>query len=288
MVNIEQDGLELAPRLPSREEIAPWLEIAQGVRLNADVLGHLMPPRMGSFLRPTADDPLRKMAWWCHGFLEAAADHLMMWADYTVPFEVHRQATVHTLRPTFTLARAAIEAAAQVFWALSPEESAVRGRRFLHLVAWDVDEQAKAAGPGDAQAQIHVQRAQILALFGWTPRTFKPPRYVDMIRGVAEFLQRDDPDFPITPDGAERVWRSTAGAAHGKQWPLFEFEHHVEVAEGLLSSTPRIDAISEVLTVAEKYFSAAVVLFAMRAGHEEQLDQLWDQAAERLMQRLPS
>jgi hypothetical protein len=101
------EGGEERPHRLDREEIMPWLQVAQGARLNADVLERLMPPLEGSFLRPNPDDPLKNMAWWCHGFLDAAADHLLLWADYAAPLKFHAEAeTVHTLRPAFTLARA--------------------------------------------------------------------------------------------------------------------------------------------------------------------------------------
>jgi len=63
-------GIEYGPLPPNplkREEVLPWIEVAQSARLNAEVLPHLMPPKEGSFLRPNADDPLKNMAWFCHG-----------------------------------------------------------------------------------------------------------------------------------------------------------------------------------------------------------------------------
>ena len=117
------DGIDLTPKQLQREEIMPWIEAAQAARLNADVLGRLMPPREGSFLRPTPEDPLKNMACWCHSFLEAAADHLVLWADHVAPLKFHPEAeTVHTFRPAFTLARATIESAAQAIWGPRPFE----------------------------------------------------------------------------------------------------------------------------------------------------------------------
>jgi hypothetical protein len=115
---------ERNPHDLQRDEITPWIEVAQGARLNAYVLERLMPPQEGSELRPVPEDPLKNMAWSCHGFLEAAADHLVLWADYAAPLKFHPEAeTTHTLRPVFTLARAAIEGAAQAIWVLSPKSS---------------------------------------------------------------------------------------------------------------------------------------------------------------------
>jgi hypothetical protein len=269
--------------LLARSEIAPWVDVAVSARLNAEVLGRLMPPREGSFLRPTADDPLKKMAWWCHGYLEAAADHLVLWADYFAPLKAHPDATtVHTLRPVFTLARAAMESASQAIWSLGPTEPHECGRRFIQLVLWDVNEQAKAAAMTESGADLHTLREEMLRHFGMTARSFKPPRYLDMIRYVAEFLDDGDSASSMTPAHVERIWRSTSGAAHGKQWPDFEFTDRADAGDGLVYSTPRVDAISEVLGVAADFLSAGVILFAMRAGHWERFEEIWDEAAEGL------
>lgn len=276
------------PQILERNEVAPWIEVAVSTRLNVDVLSRLMPPREGSFLRPTPGDPLRKMAWWCHGYLEGAADHLLLWADYFAPLKVRADAeTVHALRPVFTLARAAMESAAQVIWTLGPEEPTECGRRFIQLVIWDLTEQTKAAATTDALSELLVRRDEMLALFGMTARTFKPPRYLDMIRYVAEFLDDGGPDSHINAAQVERIWRSTAGAAHGKQWPEFEFNESVDAGGGLFWSTPRVDEISKVLRVADTYLSAGVVLFAMRTGYGDEFQGLWDEASNRL-ERLSS
>lgn len=284
------DGADQPARFVEGYELTPWMEVAASTRLNADVLGRLLPPREGSFLRPTPDDdPLKKMAWWCHGYLEAAADHLLLWADYSVPSATQLGAeTVQRLRPVFTLARAAIESAAHVIWALGPEEPAVCGRRFIHLVIWDLDEQTKAATTTDAHSELLGRREEMLALFGMTTRTFKPPRYLEMIRYVADFLDNGNPASPHTAARVERIWRSTAGAAHGKQWPEFEFNDHVDAGGGLVYSTPRVEAISDVLRVADTFLSAGVVLLAIRTGHGNDFQGLWDEAVGRLLQQPPT
>lgn len=39
---------------------------------------------------------------WCRGFLEAALEHLLMWADYATPLKYHPEASVEfTLRPAW-------------------------------------------------------------------------------------------------------------------------------------------------------------------------------------------
>lgn len=280
------EGSEERPHLLDREEIVPWLQVAQGARLNADVLERLMPPLEGSFLRPALGDPLKNMAWWCHGFLEAAADHLLLWADYVAPLKFHPEAeTVHTLRPAFTLARATMESAAQAIWVLSPEEQIESVRRYIQLAMWDLSEQAKAAETAEARAEIQARRDETLQDLGLTVRKFNPPRYLDMIRGAAEFLTAGDTTSPMNPDGVERSWRSAAGAAHGKRWPDFEFNDSVE-EDGLIYRVPKVEAISDVLQVADKFLSAGVILFAMRAGRMDDFDNLWQEATVRLALRM--
>ncbi|MFT4264835.1 MAG: hypothetical protein QM572_15730 [Nocardioides sp.] len=284
---MSSDDQEHARQLIDRDTIMPWVEVAQGARLNADVLPRLMPPSVGSLLRPVPDNPFSNMAWWCYSLLEAAADHLVLWADYVAPLKVHPQAeTVHTLRPIFTLARATIESAAQAIWVLSPEDQLDRVRRYVRLAVWDLDEQTKAAATNEARAELEARRSQILTALGVTRRTFQAPRYLDMILAAADFLDGDDASSPWTSDRVRRIWRSTAGAAHGKRWTDFEFHDREPAGDELVYATPKADAISEVLKLADRYLSAGVIIFAMRAGHWEQFRQLWDDATERLMLRM--
>lgn len=273
----------LSPQPVEREAILPWIEVAQSARLNSGVLARLMPPKEGSLLRPTTDDPFRNMAWFCHGLLEAATDHMILWADYAVPLKFNPETVlVHTLRPVFTLARAAIEAAAQAIWMLSPEEPADRARRYITLATWDLNEQLKAAVDADAIAELKGRRDPIFAALGLTARTFRPPKYLDMIREATEFLNLEEPSAMRNADLVERVWRCAAAAAHGKHWPDFELHDRAEVEGGLFSSVPKIEAISEVLKVADSLLSAGVILFATHADRMDEYRVLWEEASQRL------
>lgn len=273
----------LEPQPIEVEETRAWNEAAVGARLNAEVLLRIMPPREGSFLRPNSDDPLRNMAWFCHGLLESAADHLVLWADYAAPLKFHPDhVTVHALRPVFTLARAAIESASQAIWVLSPEDPKVRGARYIMLATWDLNEQLKAAVDEESRAELKSRRDSIFAALGVTARTFRPPRYLDMIREATEFLSLAEPVSMTSAGNVERVWRCAAAAAHGKHWPEFELHDRTEVDDGLFSSVPKIGAMSEVLEVADCLLSASVVLFAMHAGRIDDHKKLWDEAAQRL------
>lgn len=269
----------------ARKKVLPWIEVSQSARLNADVLGRTMPALEGSFLRPTADMPLQNMTWFCRGLLESAADHLVMWADYAAPLRFHPDAEiVHTLRPAFTLARATIESAAQAIWVLSPEELTQCVGRYFLLATWDLDEQVKAAESPESRIEVQKRRDEIFSALGLTRRTFRPPRYLNMIRDAADYLNLED--AVMRPDRVERVWRSAAAAAHGKQWPEFELRDRTDVGDGLFSSVPKLDAISEVLKVADQMLSAGVALFAIRVGREDELPTLWDEAAARLAAKM--
>lgn len=281
------EGIEQTPHRLEREEIMPWLEVSVGARLNAEVLGRLMPPSEGSFLHPSSNDPLKNMTWMCHGFLEAAADHLLLWADYAAPLKFRPDAeTVYTLRPAFTLARATMESAAQAIWMLSPEDLVECVRRYARLATWDLIEQTKAAATPEARAELQARLDGIFKMLGGRPRTFRPPKYLDIILGAAEFLGLGDVTPAMGPDRLERIWRSASGAAHGKQWLEFELNEREEAGDGLVYSTPKIEAISDVLTVAEKLLSAGVILFAMRAGRMDDFRNLWDDATTRLAGRM--
>lgn len=251
-----------------------------------DILDQIMPPLEGSFLRPFPEDVLKNLAWWCHGYLESAAEHLLLWADYAVPLVFHPASeTVHTLRPVLTLARAAIEGASQAIWILNPEERVECVRRCFALVLQNMDEQTKAADTAESRAELQARRDEMFSVFGLTRRKFVPPKYLEIIRGAAEFLSLGDPAALISPDRIERIWRSVSGAAHGKQWTDFELHDRVEAGDGLYSITPKIDVISEALEAATSLFQGGVILFAIRAGRQDELDTLRQDAIVRLAER---
>lgn len=238
----------------------PWIEVAQAARIDAYVLDRLPPAAAGSFF---ANEDLDNLERWCAGLIEAGLSHLLLWADYAVPLKFHPEAeTAHSFRPAFTLARAAIECAAQAIWVLGAPDDAETGRRYFSLGIWDLDEQAKATRDELRKAEIRAERDACLQALGLTTRKFQQPLYLTLVRAVAEFVPVVEGDEPMTADRIERIWRSAAGAAHGKQWPQFE----IASSE---SPTPSIEAMSEVLKVAGKLTSVAVLLLAMRHGHDD-------------------
>ena len=58
-----------------------------------------------------------------------------MWADYSAPLRFHDEQTINfTLRPTLTLARAAIEASAQAVWLMDTTDPIECIRRHISLM----------------------------------------------------------------------------------------------------------------------------------------------------------
>lgn len=291
-VAAREDGVVIDPDLRQqrhsleRGAIESWAEIAHSVWLGADVLQGLVPAKEGSFLLPAKSEaaqnggPFENMTWWCHGFLEAAADHLVHWADHAFPSRGRSDVEVHhTLRPAFTLARAALEASAQAIWILSPPSLSQCASRYMVIATWDVAEQYKAATDADVREELQDRRDSIFRALGVTPRTFRPPRYIEMVREAIAFVDAGDRS---RVERAERVWRSAAAAAHGKHWPEFELHDRTHVTGRLFSSVPKIELMTEVLGMASEFLLAGVTLFAMRVGRENELHQLWDEAAERI------
>jgi hypothetical protein len=237
---------------------------------------------------PDETDPFHNMTAWCRGFLEAAADHLTMWADHVAPLKFHPEAENNfTLRPTLTLARAAMESAAQSIWILSPDDQVRRAGRYFLLAASDLDEQTKAATSAEAKAELAVRRDEIFQALGVTRRSFRPPRYLQILRDAASFLGTHLPEGEVRSswmdaDRVERLWRSSAGAAHGKMWPDWEYSIREEHASETYS-TPDHVAMAEVVHVAATLFAAGVTLLTLRSGREDEGRENWRVAEERLL-----
>lgn len=274
----------------TREDMTPWIETAQGARVNAYTLEAMGRPTLGSDLKPDEADPFRNMGEWCRGYLESAADHLMMWADSVAPLKFHPDAvSEYTLRPTLTLARAAMEASAQTIWILSSEDPAVRAGRYALLATADLKEQARAADTPESAAALNGQLNAIVTAMGLTPKRFRPPTYLHLLRSAAEFLGEDLPsEAPreswMSPDRVERLWRASSGAAHGKMWPDFEFTVREAADEdGLAYIVSDHVAMGEFVDVAGHFFAAGVVLFAIRSGRHDEWEQLTGVASKRLL-----
>src|ERR1700691_88410 len=85
-----------------------WVEIAQSIRVSDRLLSQLSDPRDGSnFSQAEQWFPFEKVSVRARAYLEAALEHLLLWADHAAPLLFHPDhVTKFTLRPAHTLARA--------------------------------------------------------------------------------------------------------------------------------------------------------------------------------------
>lgn len=175
MIDPDADDPDSAFRF-SHEDMMPLVEVAHGTRIMQHVFEALGAPVPGSFLGPGLDGrpPLPQMNDWCAGYLDAAIDHLLLWADYAVPLKFHPEATVtFALRPALTLARAAMESAAQTVWILAAPDNETTAKRFFALGLADTIEQAKATPPAPGKDELVAERDILCEKMGVTPRPSK-------------------------------------------------------------------------------------------------------------------
>jgi hypothetical protein len=217
--------------------------------------------------------PVRPASAWCRGYLEAALEHLLLWADFVAPLKFHEdQAVVHTLRPAQALARAALESAAQAVWVMAPGAAVPCTRRHLTLVLHDLDEQRKAA-PNEEREALKTARDSVIqevAKVTSVTELLNAPSYLTLVReATSEALMKGTrTDMPTTVDEAERVWRASAGAMHGKRWPTIEQMTEMTDGDGRQIRAPRPEAITKVLKLAEGVLAYGVLRYADYLGHE--------------------
>ena len=119
------------------EAVRGWVEVAHGSRMLQHCLRYASDPRPGSpFARVHGIYPFEKVADRARAYLTASVEHLIFWADVQVPLKFHPEQSVEvTLRPSYTLARAALESAAQAVWLMNTTDplECIRRHRALHV-----------------------------------------------------------------------------------------------------------------------------------------------------------
>jgi hypothetical protein len=230
-------------------------------------------------------DPVER---WCRSYLSAALEHLGMWADLVAPLKLHPEAVLHhTPRPAQTLARAALESASQAVWILAADNPREMARRHVSLVLDDWDQQKKAAIDPDTKSALKARREEVLDLLSPAELDLRAPSYLTLVTSAAEEVRDNLSSHGLgDPAEIERLWRASAGSAHGKMWPAIELRVSIEV-DGRLYTFPDATAMSAMLILAEKVTSYGVARFIDRAGHESGLGARLREAAESLYQRIP-
>jgi hypothetical protein len=181
------------------------------------------PAEGSNFERVNELYPFEKVSDRSRHYVEAAFEHLLMWADHVAPFKFHAEQVVNfTLRPTYTLARAAMESAAQAVWLLSSRDPTECIRRHLRLIRWDLQQHRKSFLDAEDKERCRTRETDLLARVAqsFTEEELRPPiGYLAVLQSACE---PDDLDLDA-PD-VERLWRAASGAAHGMYWPNLELK----------------------------------------------------------------
>lgn len=215
------------PRVPvPQEHSRVFTEVAQGSRIIWHVLTHIGDPAAGSnFARVVDLYPYERVPDRTKAYLDAAFEHLLLWADYVAPFKFHPdQVTNFALRPTYTLARAALESAAQAVWVLATRDPMECVRRHLCLMRWDLAEHAKSKSDLVEKQRIRETDAQLVARVAnvFTEVQIQAPGggYLQVMQAACT----EEGDLHLEAVDVERIWRTMSGAAHGKYWPTLDLQ----------------------------------------------------------------
>ena len=225
---------------------------------------------------------------WCRSYLSSALEHLGMWADFAAPLSFHPDAiTHHDARPAQTLARAALESASQAVWVMASRDPHEVLRRHLSLVLADWAEQRKAEIDPERKENLKQQRLDLLNILTSHGIKVDDPSYLTLVTAAAQEVRTKLSDGDLSnPAQVERLWRASAGSAHGKMWPSLELRVSVEV-DGQPFSFPDADAMSAILVLANTVTQYGVFRFIDYAGHEPQLAERLRATSRRLYMRIP-
>lgn len=259
-------------RVPVPTEISQaFTEIAQSNRLTWHMVEGCGDPAKGSnFDQVNAVYPFEKVSDRARHYVTAALQHMLMWADHAAPFKFHPEQTVtFTLRPSYTLARAALESAAQAVWLMDTRDPIVCVQRHLQLIRWDLQEHRKSHLDTAGKERIKARETELLrrvaALF--TDDQLKPPpSYLNVIRDAC-----NPDDLDLDKDDVERVWRAASGAAHGMYWTNLELQTVVvgdeyEPGHFRTDSQPNPYLMREALRAADKMTAYAGLKYLTFAG----------------------
>ncbi|TFD13127.1 hypothetical protein [Cryobacterium sp. TMT4-10] len=281
-----------------RETSMPWVEVAHSARIMREVLDTIGTPLRGSaFAQVDAQYQWEAASDWARDYLSAGIEHLEFWADLTAPLKFHPEAVVlHKLRPVQALARAAVESASQAVWMMDAKDAHSTALRHLCLILDDLEEERKALPPSEKH-RMHAARAQLLERVASTTSEEEIGRfrgYMAVVKEASAAAARNGSRTGGISDPAEveRLWRSSAGTAHGKRWPLVALQ--ISVAAGNSDSgrvqratMPDPQAITKILKLADAVVTYGVVRFATHSGYEPQLGQILREATERLLTVIP-
>jgi hypothetical protein len=253
------------------KDVRGWVEVAHGSRILQYCLRNAGDPASGSSFAHVGElYPFERVSDRARAYLAAAVEHLIFWADLQAPLKFHpEQSNEVTLRPSYTLARASLEAAAQAVWLMNTTDPIECLRRHICLMRWDLQELRKRKLDSAEKATAKALEADLIHRVSEVfddGQVMPPQGYLDVIRSAcaAEGLTMD-------PDDAERVWRAASGVAHGKYWPTLDLQQQIPVEEyepGQFRSIqiPDVDRITEALRTAHAMTQFGVLRFLDYTG----------------------
>lgn len=249
-----------APSPIDESIVERWVRVAHSARLSGHLLqGFSDPSSLSNFSSVNAFYPWEKASDWHRSYLAAAIEHLILWADLVAPLKFHPEQVVHhTLRPAYTLSRAAIEAACQAIWLTSGTTARECARRHLSLIRWDYSEYRKSQSCPEGKASASSMDARLLKRTSqhFEESSLRPPSHLSTIRAAAECVD-------ISADDLERIWRAASGAAHGKIWPSLTLQtvipiHEYEPGQWRTLKLPDLEFMTEALEAAERVLTVGV------------------------------
>lgn len=282
-----------------RSVLERWAAVAHSARMMTDVLGQIGEPLPGSPLaQVNASYSHERGSDWCRSFLSAALEHLEFWGDQVAPLKFHPELEIqHSFRPAQTLSRAAIESSAHVVWVLDAQTAQECTRRHLCLVVHDFEEQRKAATGHERKQLLAERRKTLIERVGPTfpeDEVKRFPGYMELVKQAAAVVAAKGSQKAAAhdSDSVERLWRASAGSAHGKRWPSHELQIVIPREEFLpgqfqTSQMPDPSAITSITELAGSLTSYAVLRFADYSGYEPRLASMMERARDRLSAKIP-
>jgi hypothetical protein len=263
-------GVEIRQPVPAEHSQA-FTEVAQGSRVTWRMLRLCGDPaRESNFAKANELYPFEKVSDRARHYVEAAFEHLLMWADHIAPFKFHSEQTVKfTLRPTYTLARAAMESAAQAVWLLDTNDPIECIRRHLRLIRWDLWEHRKSFLDPEDKERCRVRETDLLTRVSevFTEEELRPPKgYLVVIQAACSAN-----DLDLNAADVERLWRAASGAAHGMYWPNLELQEltvgdEYEPGHFRVQTLPDSAVMVDVIETAYKMTRYAALKFVLFSG----------------------
>ena len=259
----------MTPRIPVDPDVSrTWTAIAHSSRYMNRLLSLVShPAERSNFSQVNRLYASEHASDWHRSYLDAALQHMLLWADIVAPLRFHpEQEVVQTLRPAYTLGRAALEASSQAVWMTGATTPLECTRRHLSLIRWDFDEHRKSLQDDEAKQRVRERDATLLerARGLFEEHELGRPSLLNVLRDAASVIEVDQDDI-------ERLWRAASGAAHGKVWPSMSLQNVVPLNEyepGHFRAVriPDAEAMTEILKVADQMITYGVLRHADFCG----------------------